>query len=162
MSQLLGHLEILRDVGAEPLELVGLVAGSDAEHQPAVRQCIGRGDLGGEARGVVQRQHHHRSTQPDPTGDRGAVRHHHQGRCTQAVVREVVLGEPGDRIAELVGHPRLLGDLAKHLRGRLVDLPRPHQIEDAELHRLILQSASTIVDGSTFYEAKRLPGQAQT
>jgi hypothetical protein len=71
------------------------------------------------------------------------MRHHHQGRRTQAVVREVVLGEPGDRVAELVGQPRLLGDFAKHLRGRLVRLARPHQIEDTELHRLILQSSGT-------------------
>src|SRR5437867_10574721 len=64
------------------------------------------------------------------------MRHHHQWRRTQAVVREVVLGEPGNRVAELVGHLRLLGDLAEHLRGRLARLARPHQIEYPELHRL--------------------------
>src|SRR5439155_389451 len=74
--------------------------------------------------------------EPDPPGDRGAMRHHHQWRRTQAVVREVMLGEPGDRVAELVGHLRLLGDLAEHLRGRLARLARPHQIEYPELHRL--------------------------
>ncbi len=65
------------------------------------------------------------------------MRHHHQGRRTQAIIREVVLGEPGDRVTERVGQPRLLGDFAKHLRRRL-RFARPHQIEDPEIHRLIL------------------------
>src|SRR6266571_7028953 len=50
----------------------------------------------------------------------------------------MVLGEPGDRVPEPVGQPRLLGDFAKHLRRRLVRFARPHQIEDPEIHRLIL------------------------
>ena len=62
VAELLGHLEVLLDVDAEPLELVGLIARSDAEHQSAIRQCVGRGDLGGEPRRVVQGQHHHRGT----------------------------------------------------------------------------------------------------
>jgi hypothetical protein len=54
----------------------------------------------------------------------------------------MVLGEPGDRVAERVGQPRLLGDFAKHLRRRLVRFARPHQIEDPEIHRLILHFRS--------------------
>ena len=50
-----------------------------------------------------------------------------------------MLGEPGDRVAELVGELRLLGDFAEHLRRRLVRFARPHQIEDSEFHRLILR-----------------------
>jgi hypothetical protein len=46
----------------------------------------------------------------------------------------MMLGEPRDRVAELVGEPRLLGDFAEHLGRRLVRLARPHQIEDAEFH----------------------------
>jgi hypothetical protein len=45
------------DVDAEPLEFVGLITGADAEHQSTVRQCVGRGDFGGEPSGVVQGQH---------------------------------------------------------------------------------------------------------
>ncbi len=142
VAELVGHFEILGDVGAEPLEFVGLVPGADAEHQSAIRQCVGRGDFCGEPGRVVQGQDHDRGAEADLFGDRGAMRHHHQWRGTQAVVREMVLGEPGDRVAERVGQPRLLGDFAKYLRGRLVRLARPHQIEDPEVHRLILQFSS--------------------
>src|SRR5262249_42348296 len=55
---------------------------------------------------------------------------------------EVVLGEPGDRVAELVGPLRLLGDFTEHLRRRLVALARPHQVEDAEFHVSLLGRAS--------------------
>src|SRR5437773_2310137 len=64
----------------------------------------------------------------------------------------MVLGEPGDRVAERVGQPRLLGDFAKHLCRRLVRFARPHQIEDPEIHRLILQfslTASSVGNFST-------------
>ena len=137
VAELVGHFEILGDVDAEPLEFVGLIAGADAEHQSAIRQRVGGGDLGGEPSRVVQGQYHDRGAEPDPFGDRGAMRHHHQWRRAQAIIREMVLGEPGDRVAELVGQPRLLGDFAKHLRRRLVRFARPHQIEDPEIHRLI-------------------------
>jgi hypothetical protein len=53
----------------------------------------------------------------------------------------MVLGEPGDRVAERVGQPRLLGDFAKHLRRRLVRLARSHQIEDPEIHRRLLSTS---------------------
>ena len=49
----------------------------------------------------------------------------------------MVLGEPGDRIAELVGEPGLLGNLGKHLRRSLFRLARAHQVEDAEFHRAL-------------------------
>ena len=50
----------------------------------------------------------------------------------------MVLGEPGGRVTELVGDPRLLRDLGKNLGCRLFGVPRPHQIEDAEFHRPLL------------------------
>src|SRR5713101_8067692 len=52
----------------------------------------------------------------------------------------MMLGEPGDRIAELVGEPGLLGDLAKHLRRRFLRLARAHQIKDPEFHDPALRS----------------------
>ncbi len=53
----------------------------------------------------------------------------------------MVLGEPGDRVAELVSEPRLLRDLGKNFRRRLFGGARPHQIEDAEFHRSLLRFA---------------------
>ena len=119
VAELLGHLQIGFDIDAEPLEFVGLVAGADAEHQAPVRQRVGGCDFGREPRRVVERQDHDRGAEPDLFGDRGAVRDQHQRRRAQAVIREMVLGEPGDRIAELVGELRLLRDLGKNFRCRL-------------------------------------------
>src|SRR6266550_9018997 len=55
----------------------------------------------------------------------------------------VVLGEPGDRVAELVGQPRLLRDLGKNFRCRFFGVPRPHKIENAEFHRPLLRFVLT-------------------
>ncbi len=37
--------------------------------------------------------------------------------CSRNGAREMVLGEPGDRVAELVSEPRLLRDFGKNFRG---------------------------------------------
>jgi len=50
----------------------------------------------------------------------------------------MVLGEPGDRVTELIGEPRLLRNLGKDFGRRLLGVTRPHQIEDAEFHFLLL------------------------
>ncbi len=102
VAELFGHLQIGFDIDAEPLEFVGLVAGADAEHQAPVRQRVGSCDLGREPCRVVERQDDDRGAEPDLFGNRGAMRDQHQGRRTEAVIREMVLSEPGDRVAELV------------------------------------------------------------
>ena len=141
VAKLFGHLQIGFDIDAEPLEFVGLVAGADTEHQAPVRERVGGRNLGRKPRRVVERQHDDRGAEPDLLGDRGAVRNHHQRRRAEAVIREMVLGEPGDRVAELVGEPRLLRDLGKNFCRRLLGGARPHQIEDAEFHHPLLRFA---------------------
>jgi hypothetical protein len=135
VAELFGHLQIGSDIDAKPLEFVGLVAGADTEHQAPVRQRVGGCDLGREPRRIVEWQDDDRSAEPDSFGDWGAMRDHHQRRRAQAVVGEMMLGEPGDRVAEFVSKPSLLRDLGKDLRCRLFGVARPHQIEDAILHR---------------------------
>ena len=141
VAEFLGHLQIGFDIDAEPLEFIGLVAGADTEHQAPVRERVGGRNLGGEPRRVVERQDDDRGAEPDFFGNRGAVRNHHQRRRAEAVIREMVLGEPGDRVAELVSEPRLLRDLGKNFRRRLFGGARTHQIEDAEFHRPLLRFA---------------------
>src|SRR6516162_11391935 len=51
----------------------------------------------------------------------------------------MMFGEPGDRVAEFVGEPGLLGDLGEDLRGRLCRITRPHQIENAVFHSPLLR-----------------------
>jgi len=119
VAELFGHLQVGLDIDAESLEFVGLVARADAQHQAPVRQRIGGRDLGRQPRRVVKRQDDDRGAEPDLFGDRGAVCHQHQRRCAEAVIRKMVLGEPGDRVAELVGEPRLFRDLGENLHRRL-------------------------------------------
>jgi hypothetical protein len=61
------------------------------------------------------------------------VRDHHERRRAEAVVRDVALGEPGGRVAQVIGPPRVLGDFPDPLRGRRVRLARPYQVEDPEI-----------------------------
>ena len=92
------HLEhpfpALLDVDSEALELEVLVAVADTEVEPAARERVGEPDLAEQPRRCMQGRDDHRGSEPDPLGHRRGVRHHHQRRRAQAVVREVVLGEP--------------------------------------------------------------------
>src|SRR5271155_234890 len=56
----------------------------------------------------------------------------------------MVLGEPGNRIAELVSEPGLLRDLGKNFCCRFFGVARPHQIEDAKFHRPFLCFATSV------------------
>ena len=141
VAEFLGHLQIVFDIDTEPLEFVGLVAGADAEHQASIRQRVGGRDFSREPCRVVERQDDDGGAEPNLFGDRGTVRDDHQRRCAEAVIREMVLGKPGDRVAELVSEPGLLRDLGKNFRCLLFGAARPHQIEDAKLHHPLLRFA---------------------
>jgi hypothetical protein len=141
-AEFFGHLQIGSDVDAEPLEFVGLVAGADAQHQAPVRQRVCGRDLGQQPRRVIERQDDDRGAEPDLLGDRGTVGDQHQGRRAKAVIGEMMLGEPGNRVAELVREPGLLRDLGKNFCCRLFGVARPHQIEDAKFHRPLLRFAA--------------------
>jgi hypothetical protein len=146
-AKLFGHLQIGFDIDTEPLEFVGLVAGADAQHQAPVRQRVGGCDLGQQPRRVIERQDYHRGAEPDLFGNRGAVGDQHQGRRAEAVIGEMVLGKPGNRIAELVSEPGLLRDLGKYFCCRLFGVARPHEIEDAKFHRPFLCFAASVKRG---------------
>src|ERR1700682_3955187 len=66
----------------------------------------------------------------------------HPGIVDEDVDRtELVLGEPGDRVAELVGQPRLLRDLGKNFGCRFFGVPRPHKIELKMPNSIVRSSA---------------------
>jgi hypothetical protein len=56
----------------------------------------------------------------------------------------MVLGEPGNRIAELVREPGLLRDFGKDFSCRLFGVAGPHQIEDAKFHHRFLCFAVSV------------------
>src|SRR5260370_37482 len=119
----------------------------DNTRQPC--RVAGR-DPGGEPRRVVERQHHDRGAEPDLAGQRGAMRDHHQGRGAQAIIREMMLGEPGGLVAELVGEPGLLGDLGEDLRRRFLGLARPPPIADPEFHDPSSAPPATVPRGGSW------------
>src|ERR1700747_732615 len=73
----------------------------------------------------------------------------------------MVLGEPGDCVAELVREPRLLRNLGKHFHCRLFGVARPHQIEDAEFHRPLLRSVLAATVAAIDLRVK-LPGYPES
>ena len=60
-----------------------------------------------------------------------------------------MFGEPGDRVAQLVGEPRLLGHFAEDLRRGLLGFACAHQIENAEFHRIVLREGVALDSGLT-------------
>ena len=131
-------LDLVVEVEAEALELVALIARAQADHRPALAQVVQEGDLLGEANRVVERRHDDRGAEPDALGDRREVGGHHQRRGADAVVGEVVLGEPGHVEAHVVGEAHHVGGVAHDLERGLTALAHGHQIEQSELHRALV------------------------
>ena len=67
----------LREVLAEALELIGLVAAADAEHEPPMRQRIHHPDLRNEPGRVVERDDHHAGAEADARCLARQPRDHH-------------------------------------------------------------------------------------
>ena len=55
LQELVGHRDLVFYVDAETLELIGLIAGPDAEHQTAAGHGIGGGDLRDQPHWIVER-----------------------------------------------------------------------------------------------------------
>src|SRR3954464_11278347 len=55
LAELLGHFEVLLEIDTETFKFVGLVTGTDSEHQPTIRKRVGHRDFGGESSRIVQR-----------------------------------------------------------------------------------------------------------
>ena len=129
----LGHrvLQVL----AEALELVGLIAAADAEHEPTVRQGVDHADLGDEAHGLIERGDHDGGAQLDALGLASEPRQHHQRRRAHAVVGEMVLGEPGDLEAGSLRSFHLLDRVVVKLVRLGSRRAVSHQVELAEVHR---------------------------
>ena len=137
----LQHLHELGELGhrlcqvlAEALELVGLIAAADAEHQAAVGQRIDHADLGDQPHGLVERRHHHRGAEPDAARLAGQPRQHHQRRGAHAVVGEMMLGKPGDLEAIGLRRLHLLDGVVVELVGLGAGRAISHQVELAEMH----------------------------
>ena len=122
------------DVHAEAVELELLVAGSDAELEPPVGDGVGEAGFRQQAHGMVHRQDADGAPEPDALRQRRHVRHHHQRRRAEAVVREVVLGVPRRVEAGLVGEHGLLHRGVQHIGRGLMVAALLHEDEDAELH----------------------------
>ena len=127
VEELFEHRARLRDVDAEPFELVGLIARTDAEHEPSAGETVDHPDLGEHPGGLVERRDDDRGREADPFRYRGAVRGHDEGRGADAVVREVMLREPCDREPRRIGLAHLLDVLVEDPARRRAALAVSHQ-----------------------------------
>jgi hypothetical protein len=97
-------------------------------------QRIDHADLGDQPRGVMERHDHHARSEADARRLARHARHHHQRRGTDAVIAEMVLGEPGDGEAGLLGGLHLRHRFVIDRRGRRAARAIPHQAEQADIH----------------------------
>ena len=103
----------------EPVELVLLISRPHADHGTAVADHVQHADFFQHAQRMVQWRHDHCGAKPDLRRLRCQRDGHRKRRRAQAVVGEMVLGEPGDVEADLLRHFHLLDHL-------LIQLPRRH------------------------------------
>ncbi len=127
--------------GIAALRLEGLIvlqgpAAADADVEAAAAHHVEHGELLGEVHRMVQGQQAHPHAQAQGGRARGDVRGQHRRRRAEAVVVEVVLGEPDRAIAERLGGEHLLqgGFVDRLLAPRLVPL---HEKEQPELHHVL-------------------------
>src|SRR5262245_1447663 len=126
----------IASVGLEGLIILKGAAAADADVEPPAAHHIENGQLLGEVDGVVQGQQAHPHAHAQGGGAGGQIAGQHWRRWTEAVVVEVVLGEPDRVIAQRLGGYHLLEGGAVHglLAPRLVAL---HEKEQPELHRFL-------------------------
>ena len=125
------------EVAAEALELVGPVAGAQAEHHPTAREDVHEGHVLDHADRVVEGQRHHRGAEADARGPGRQVAHVGEDvRHDAVLVREVVLGHPRGVVAQAVGGLDLGGDpgVDGAVRVGLAGVVRVRGEQDAEFH----------------------------
>jgi hypothetical protein len=132
-DRLLGHLRRLVEIQAELGELAGAHPLADPEVEPAAREVVERGRLGGQAQRVMEGKDVDVVAKAHPRGPLERRGDHQVGARQQRVVREVVLGEPA------LAEPERLGqrDLVEHLGVGLVvrDAAALTVVEEPEVHR---------------------------
>ena len=116
-------------------ELLRLIAAANPDVEPAVRGDIDQREFLRQPQRVREWQHRDGEANPDPLGGLGKGRSHRRQVADDAVVREVVLGQPAPVESETVGENRLLDRLAKDVALRAVTSPR-EEVIDPELHTL--------------------------
>jgi hypothetical protein len=96
---------------AEAVELVFAVAGTEPEGEAAAAQYVDEGRVLGDPQRIGERQGHHRGADLDAPGQRREIaRIDEHIRHDAVFAAEMVLGEPGAIVAELVGAQ----DFARH------------------------------------------------
>ena len=85
------------------VEFIFLIARTDADDRAATRLHVEKPDLLHKAHRIIEGQYEDGGAQPDFARHAGAVGGHHQGRGANRIVGEMMLREPGDIEADLVG-----------------------------------------------------------
>ena len=120
-------------LGPERLVVLERAAASDADVEPSTGHDVERGELLGEIDRMMERQQAHAHPEAERGRAGGHERREHRWRRTEAVIAEVVLGDPHRVIAERFGGQHLLegGIVDGPLAPRVVPL---HEKEEPEVH----------------------------
>ena len=106
------------EVDAEAVEFVLAVAGAETKRETAVAQNVDEGGVFRNSQWISERQRHHRGADLDAFGQRRQIAGIDEHIGHDAVfVAEVVFGDPGIVVAELVGTQDLLRLPARGRRG---------------------------------------------
>ncbi len=132
-NALLDALAAVGAVGLEGLVVLQGAAAADADVETAAAHHVQHGELLGQIHRMVQGQQAHAHAEAQPGGAGGDERGQHRRGRAEAVVVEVMLGDPHGGIAERLGRQHLLEAGVVHglLAPRLVPL---HQEEQPEFH----------------------------
>src|SRR5438128_1651150 len=140
-DELLGHLERLEkyvaaglEVDAEFVELVLLIAAAEPENRAPAAQLVQDREILKHAQRLVEGRHDHSRPQPDPPCQPGHVGRHRDRRGAEAIIGEMMLGEPGDIEADLLRQLHLIRGLAVDLVRALGGVALGVEAEESEVH----------------------------
>jgi hypothetical protein len=131
-------------IGLEGLVVLQRAAAADTHVEPTAAHHVEHRELLGQVDRMVQREETHAHAQSKRAGTCGEERRQHRRGGTQAVVVEVMLGDPHRVIAHRLGSQHLLERRIVYalLAPRLVPL---HQKEQSEVHGLLATAAVVVV-----------------
>src|SRR5579872_2905852 len=139
-----GSTEALRGLHAKALEFTGNGCAAAHEVHTAVRLHVELGDVLRQAERVVERRQEHAGAKSDARGAPGHSGQSYERRGVPLILEEVVLAEPDEVVARLLGHDNavevVLVDVLE--RARIAGLPN-QGVADANVHRRFLSERIT-------------------
>ena len=126
----------IRQGNSEFMELILLVTASEAQDEPSAAQLVGHADVLHQTDWIIQRRDYDSRPQTNLFRLRGHEDAHSERIGAKAIIREVVLSEPRDVEADLLGKFHVFRGVGDDLANGLRAVTLCHQIEETEVHHL--------------------------